>query len=150
MNPHFPFAPYNPSSSYTQHHVYHHGVRPSFAPTGPELNTFTETMYDSQPVPHSDTFKIVMILDESGSMECIRESMIKAINSLIHEQSQITGREATFTLVKFNNEVKRVIENKPLSEIKQLTFEDYKPNGSTALFDALGDTISWFRNEKEV
>mgnify|MGYP003350365887 CR=1 FL=1 len=131
MNPHFPFAPYNPSSTYTQHHVYHHhhGVRPSFAPTGPGINTFTGTMYDSQPVPHTDTFKIVMILDESGSMESIRDSMIKAINSLILEQSQVSGRETTFTLVKFNNEVKRVIENKPLSEVKPLTQEHYKPNG---------------------
>ena len=146
MNPYLQpaFAPYNPN--YSQHHVYHHYPRAN--PDG--FTTFTGTMYDSQPVPHTDTFKIVMILDESGSMECIRESMIKAINSLIHEQSQITGRETTFTLVKFNNSVKRVIENKPLNQVKPLTPEHYKPNGSTALFDAIGDTISWFRNEKDV
>ena len=146
MNPYLKplFVPHN--QNYTQHHVYHH--YPRSVPDG--FTTFTGTMYDSQPVPHTDTFKIVMILDESGSMESIRDSMIKAINSLILEQSQVSGRETTFTLVKFNNEVKRVIENKPLSEVKPLTQEHYKPNGSTALFDALGDTISWFRNEKEV
>uniref|UniRef100_A0A6C0EA08 VWFA domain-containing protein n=1 Tax=viral metagenome TaxID=1070528 RepID=A0A6C0EA08_9ZZZZ len=94
--------------------------------------------------------KIVMILDESGSMSSIRNDMIKSINDLITEQKQIKERPATFTLVKFNDKTTRVVVNKPLENVKLLTTEDYNPNGSTALYDCIGDTVKWFRNEKDV
>lgn len=99
----------------------------------------------------NDTFKIVIILDESGSMEDVKESMIKSINDLIKEQKQVTeGKPTTLTLVKFNNIIKRVIEDKPLNEVQYLTSNDYKPNGSTALYDCIGNTIQRFKNQKDV
>ena len=140
---------YNPFPGHHEHHVHHHHHQHQNS-ISHNYNTHTGTMYDSTPVPHTDTFKIVMILDESGSMDCIRNKMITSINSLITEQQQVPGRETTFTLVKFSDGIKRVIENKPLNQVKLLTPEHYMPNGSTALFDAIGDTISWFRNEKDV
>lgn len=100
--------------------------------------------------PLNEFFNIVMILDESGSMENIRYKMIESINSLIEEQKQVKERPATFTLVKFNNNINRVINYKKLNEITNLTSNDYVPNGSTALFDAIGNTINWFRNERNV
>lgn len=106
--------------------------------------------HQTSPVTSNSFFKIVIVLDESGSMENVRESMKKSINDLIKEQQQIKGRPATLSLVKFNDKVNRVIENKPLENIKLLTSEDYQPNGSTALYDCIGDTIEWFRNEKDV
>jgi len=103
-----------------------------------------------EPVQHSDDYKIVIILDESGSMDTIRENMIKAINDLITEQQQIKDRPCRLTLVKFNDKVTRVIKNKKLEKIKQLTLEDYVPHTTTALFDAIGSTIDWFRYESNV
>lgn len=91
-----------------------------------------------------------MVLDESGSMEAIKKDMLKSINDLITEQKQVKGRPATFTLVKFNDKVSRVIQNKSLDQVNVLTSEDYVPNGSTALYDAIGDTVNWFRNERDV
>lgn len=104
----------------------------------------------TEPVTSNSFFKIVIVLDESGSMAPIRNDMMNAINDLIKEQQQIKERPATFTLVKFNDKVNRVIKNKPLSDIKVLTTEDYNPTGSTALYDCIGDTIEWFRNERDV
>jgi len=105
---------------------------------------------DNIPVTSDDFFKIVIILDESGSMQSIKNDMQKAINDLITEQKQVNGRPATLTLVKFNDNVNRVIKNKNLADINTLSSEDYMPNGSTALYDAIGDTVNWFRNEKNV
>jgi len=105
---------------------------------------------DDTPIESDDFFKIVVILDESRSMENIRESMRTSINQLITEQKMITERPAKFTLVKFNESVNRVIQNKTLDEIELLKEIDYRPNGGTALFDAIGNTIRWFRNEKNV
>lgn len=103
-----------------------------------------------KPVTFDDFFKIVMVLDESGSMEPIRNQIIGSINDLIMEQKQIKERPATFTLVKFSDKVKEVIINKSLANIRSLTQEDYTPSGSTALYDAIGNTITRFRNEKNV
>ena len=100
-----------------------------------------------------DDLKIVIVLDESGSMQNMKQKMIDSINSLIMEQKQVTdkgGRSATFTLVKFNNNVYRVVKNMSLNNVKLLADSDYEPNGSTALYDAIGDTINWFENEKNV
>lgn len=97
-----------------------------------------------------DYFKIVMVIDESGSMQEIKDKMLKSINDLISEQKQVKERPATFTLVKFNNVINRVVKNKNLSDITLLKTTDYVPSGTTALYDAIGDTIEWFKNEKDV
>lgn len=97
-----------------------------------------------------DYFKIIMIIDESGSMNNIKDNMLKSINSLITEQKQVKERPTTFTVVKFNNVINRVIKNKNLNDINLLKNTDYLPSGTTSLYDAIGDTINWFKNEKNV
>lgn len=108
-----------------------------------------DTEFNDIPVKHSDGYKIVIVLDESGSMEDIANEMRKSINSLIKEQKTV-DRPCSFTLVKFNQDVKRVLCNRDLKEVRLLTQEDYRPNGTTALYDAVGDTINWFRYERDV
>lgn len=101
-------------------------------------------------VTFDDLYKIVIVLDESGSMNSIRGQIIKSINDLILEQKQIKERPATFTLVKFNDNVNRIIVNKLLTNVQTISYSDYNPSGSTALYDAIGNTIDWFKNEKNV
>lgn len=120
-----------------------------FSPVPNKIKKTTEIM-NEDPVKHNDCFKIVVILDESGSMECIRDDMIKALNSLIKEQKEIKDRPCKFTLVKFNNEVTRLIKNLDLKEVSELSRKDYIPNSTTALYDAIGSTINWFRYESNV
>jgi len=119
---------YGGPSHVVHHHHHHHYDRPE----------------------SSDEFKIVIVLDESGSMEPIRLQMIKAINDLIKEQKQVEGRPTTFTLVKFNGNINKVVTNKQLKDVELLTEMSYSPSGSTALYDAIGDTIGRFRNTKDV
>ena len=136
-NPYFPFPKPVPSNIYNINH-YHDRI--------PVKHYRPQT----EPVTPNNLFKIVIILDESGSMESVRNNMIKSINDLIKEQKQIKERPASFTLVKFNHLVNRVIKNISLEEISLLNSEDYTPSGGTALYDCIGDTIEWFRNEKDV
>jgi hypothetical protein len=105
---------------------------------------------DIRPIETSNKFEIVVILDESGSMENIRNNMLDSLNDLIKEQKQITGRPATFSLIKFNQDINANKENIPLEDMNLLTPEDYHPNGSTALYDAIGYAINRFRNERDV
>lgn len=105
---------------------------------------------DTSTVESNDKFKIVVVLDESGSMESIRKNMLDSLNDLIKEQKQIKERPATFTLIKFNDKINKKMENMPLEETNLLSSEDYTPNGATALYDAIGYTINRFRNERDV
>lgn len=102
------------------------------------------------PVESSNDFKIVIILDESGSMESIRSDMIKAINDLIMEQKQVKERPCRLTLVKFNDSVTRTIKNMDIANVRAIKPTEYVPSGSTALYDAIGSTVDWFRYEKDV
>lgn len=100
-------------------------------------------------VKHSNSFKIVMVLDESASMDSIHDKMLDAINGFIAEQKTV-DRPCRFTLVKFNHNVTRKIENIDLRHMRPLKSSDYVPNGMTALYDAIGDTIDWYRYEEDV
>lgn len=117
-----------------------------------KINTCDRTKREipEKRVTFDKILKIVVILDESGSMDSVRTKMIESINDLIKEQKQVKDRTATFTLVKFNDRVNRVIKNEILSDVSYISSEDYNPSGSTALYDAIADTINWFRDEKNV
>ena len=117
---------------------------PSFNNNNRGINLSTDK------IKPSNKFKIVTVLDESGSMSSMRQEMIDALNSLISEQKEVKERPALFTLVKFNDRITRVIKNMDLQDINPLTIADYTPSATTALYDALGDTINWFENERDV
>lgn len=125
----------------------HKDLQPSIVRTSNKPSYLQD---NNKPVTIDDFFKIVIVLDESGSMMCIRDQIIKSINDLILEQKQIRERPATFTLVKFSDNVSRTITNRLLTNVQALSYSDYDPSGSTALYDAIGSTIDWFRNEKDV
>jgi hypothetical protein len=94
--------------------------------------------------------KIVIVLDESGSMGSIKDKMRSGVNEFIQGQQNQKADGTTFTLVKFSDNVSTVVDNKPIDEVKTLTENDYIPTGSTALFDAVGLTIERFSEQPKV
>jgi len=95
--------------------------------------------------------KIVILLDESESMEPHREETIKAINAFIDTQKNAkVDDDCRVTLIAFDHNYRVVIDDIPLNEIKPLTNEQYKPNGCTALYDAIGITIQRICTLKKV
>lgn len=83
---------------------------------------------------------ITIVLDRSGSMECIAEDVVGGLNTFITTQKQVAG-EARFSLVQFDNEYEVVHFNVPMADVPLLTPSDFVPRGSTALLDAIGRTI---------
>ena len=99
----------------------------------------------------SGNYHIVVVLDESLSMRPERHNIIASLNNFIDKQKRIIGgRPTKFTLVKFSDAVERTLERRSLDSIRPLGYEDYIPDGNTALYDAIGDTIDWFIHESEV
>ncbi len=85
---------------------------------------------------------ISVILDRTGSMECIRADVVGGFNTFLSQQKS-APHPATFTLVQFDShapyEVLYAFE--PISNIEPLTLEQYVPRASTPLYDAIGKGI---------
>lgn len=96
--------------------------------------------------------RLILVLDESGSMASQKSDIIGGINEMIREQRKTTPEENSrvfFNIIKFNNSVSPCT-NDTLESIKYLTDADYHPSGSTALFDAMGQTMDKYRDEHDV
>lgn len=83
---------------------------------------------------------INVIIDKSGSMEQLANDTIGSFNSFLAEQKAVPG-EALFTLCTFSTDYNLVHDFVELSGVPNLNPKVYRPNGGTALLDALGTTI---------
>lgn len=88
-----------------------------------------------------DFTEIVFILDESGSMSGLRSDTIGGFNSMIEKQKDENG-DAAVTTFMFSHESRIVHDRVNISEIEEMTDKQYRPMGSTALFDAVGGAVS--------
>lgn len=83
--------------------------------------------------------ELIMVLDESGSMDNIKDKTIKSINGLLDEQR--TAGPTNVTIVKFSNIPQAIVCGEDINNLSVLTSEDYDPNGRTALYDGIGMAI---------
>jgi uncharacterized protein YegL len=102
-------------------------------------------------MPKNIVSRIVLVLDESGSMSSQRSDVIGGINETIRQQRLELPEDSTtnFTVVTFSDSVNSPIDHK-LSSIPYFTDRDFRPSGSTALYDAIGFTIERFKSESNV
>jgi len=84
--------------------------------------------------------EIVLIVDKSGSMNVIREDTIGTLNTFLESQRKVAGRTASLTVVYFNDGYKILHNGVELGDVV-FDVENYKPEGTTALFDAIGRTV---------
>ena len=84
--------------------------------------------------------ELVFILDRSGSMGGLESDTIGGFNSLIEKQKKQEGK-CYVTTVLFDNISETVHDRIELSVIPPMTEKDYYVRGSTALLDAVGETV---------
>ena len=84
--------------------------------------------------------ELVFIIDRSGSMSGLESDTVGGFNSMIERQKE-AGCECLVTTVLFNHATEKLHDRVPLESVKKLTSDDYVPSGSTALIDAVGETI---------
>lgn len=93
----------------------------------------------------------LVIIDESGSMWHIKQEAIDSVNETIQTirsaQEKFDNQEHLVTLVTFNSDVKTVYDCLPVSYVKELTDDSYHPSCSTALYDAMGSSITTLSNK---
>lgn len=98
---------------------------------------------------------ITFIIDESGSMFGVRDATITGINEQIQQIQKDFGSktddiETIVSLIKFNGETIPVFMHRPLSDLKEITAEDYTPGGNTAMYDAVGFAINALNERKDI
>lgn len=81
---------------------------------------------------------IIVLLDCSGSMKCMGNEPIEALNSFIESQKKVEGT-AMFSLYEFSDNVSLKIDNVPLHSVQE--YKDYKPSGMTALYECIHNSI---------
>ena len=93
----------------------------------------------------------LIIIDESGSMQSIKKAAIDSVNETIQTirsaQKKNEEQEHFVSLVTFNNDVKAIYECVAVDDVKELTEETYQPGCCTALYDAMGISLSALRKK---
>ena len=96
-------------------------------------------------------FHNLIILDESGSMRRIQMQALSGINETImmirKAQEEMPQLRQMLTLVTFDshgdgNDVRTIFEDQPITDVREITTDDYQPNGCTPLYDAMGMSLS--------
>lgn len=90
--------------------------------------------------------RIVVLIDESGSMSSQKYEVVNGINTMINSQRKLQDNDINIDIIKFNTTVNHYKSN-VLSKMDCFTHDDYCPNGGTALYDAVGSAINKYRNE---
>lgn len=98
----------------------------------------------------------LIVLDESGSMSCVRRQTISGCNETIQTVRQMQKNNpdqrhyvSVYVFKTGNN--RYIIRNKPVENVMEITAADYSPDSCTPLYDALGKTLTELRsliNEK--
>lgn len=89
----------------------------------------------------------LIILDESGSMESIKKTIITGFNEIVQTikgiETQFPDQEHFISLISFNGLGQKMIHFiDPASKLGQINDTLYKPDASTPLYDAMGSGIN--------
>ena len=90
----------------------------------------------------------LIVLDESGSMDCVTRQTISGCNETIQtiRMMQESNKDTQVHYVSIylfeSGRSRYIVHNQPVGEVKNITDKDYRLAGCTPLFDALGFTLT--------
>ncbi len=91
---------------------------------------------------NSPTLVVSVVLDESGSMSCRSKTTIDGYNEYLQQlKKDNVGKKVLFSLTKFASHANVVHSAELLDDIPELTNSTYVPDGWTALYDAVANTV---------
>lgn len=86
-------------------------------------------------------YSVLFIMDKSGSMKSLGTEPIDSLNNFY--EKQIESGNFNSTLIFFNDKVEFVHKNILCSKLDKIKEDEYKPNGMTSLYDAIGEGIEY-------
>lgn len=96
----------------------------------------------------------LIILDESGSMQSIKQATIEGFNEVVQTvkgvESQFPEQEHFISLITFNGlAIKTLLSVQPVKNLELIDAKKYRPDASTPLFDAIGFSLNNLIREVE-
>ena len=93
----------------------------------------------------------LLILDESGSMEVVRDTTVRGFNELVQTiqglARELPDKKQVVTLTTFNGMgINDKLFMQEAAALQPLTLADYQPQSLTPLHDAIGESVSKLRN----
>jgi hypothetical protein len=94
----------------------------------------------------------LIILDESGSMQSVKDFVIRGFNETIQTIRGAAKNEPALqqwiNFFSFNTEgIREQIKLSPVAELHELSSETYRPNAGTPLYDAIGHACNQVRSQ---
>jgi len=94
----------------------------------------------------------LIILDESGSMNCIKDFIMKGFNEIVQNlkalETKFSEQEHFITFITFNGLRTRLVHFvEPVSELQEIDSTSYHPDASTPLYDAMGYGLNLLRTK---
>ena len=94
----------------------------------------------------------LVILDRSGSMTPLREVTISGYNEILDvirlaQQQHYLEQQNLVSLVLFNHVITDVFDCDTIQNIPNLLWDNYVPEGATAMYDAIGVSLTKLRNK---
>lgn len=94
----------------------------------------------------------LVILDRSGSMTPLREVAVQGYNETLDviraaQQQYNLEQQNLVTLTLFNHLVTDVYDCDTVQNLPNLLLQDYRPDGMTAMLDAIGISLTKLRNK---
>ena len=85
---------------------------------------------------------VAIVLDKSGSMASTKDQTIQGYNEQVQQIRKNAKDQKTFvSLVTFSSDVYEHLWNEPAEQLQEASAEDYIPDGTTAMRDAIGYTV---------
>lgn len=89
----------------------------------------------------------LIIVDESGSMSVIYGAALNGMNDTLKKIRQLASecpeQEQEVTLVTFDTgHYNEIFRSSPAEKTRTITRNDYRPNGATPLYDAMGKALN--------
>ncbi|NLZ14312.1 MAG: VWA domain-containing protein [Thermotogaceae bacterium] len=91
--------------------------------------------------------ELVFILDKSGSMGGLERDTISGFNAMLEKQHAVEGA-CRVTTVLFDTDFVLLHDGLDIGAVRPITEKDYCVGGSTALLDAIGDTVYRIENRQ--
>lgn len=93
----------------------------------------------------------LIILDASGSMQSIKNTVISGFNELVDTikdaGAKFPEQDHYVSLVVFNStSTKTVLDRQTITQLFKLTPESYRPDNSTPLYDAIGESVNHLKS----
>lgn len=96
------------------------------------------------------TNNIVLLIDQTGSMESRKADVIGGFNQFLEEQKR-SKHKINFTMTLFDSiEIEKRYVNVDIERVVPLNDETYKPRACTPLWDAIGQTIAEIDGKSDV